>query len=260
MPKTASNNRAEWQSEILRFTVFPVAAAAKIDDAWWSSITGEKSESKTIQPNVLVESGPVQGGKYRVTLSCTPGRIDWLLSGNIAKEKAEEAVYPLAGNFTSAMEYFSTLVTKWLPQLPDANRLALGAVMVCPVKTAAEGYGLFQPFLPSLKLDPVGSSDFSYSINRPRRSSLSIAGLRINRLSKWAVVHIQRIQFSAMVGVAVAPVQQVDVKGAILVARLETDLSTTWESTDALPRGKLGAIWEELAKCNAEISQKGDIP
>ena len=63
------------------------------------------------------------------------------------------------------------------------------------------GYRELGRFLPAVRLDE-DSSDFSYQINRPRRSTV-IPELSVNRLSKWSVGKFQAFVASET-GIAVS--------------------------------------------------------
>lgn len=257
--KTIVDNQAHWQTESLRFTAFPVGGAAKLDESWWQAVTGQPPETKTVQPNVLAENGPIRDGRYRLVLNCIPGRIDWVLTGNNPPNGAPDGAFPLAGLLEEALDSFQELIAPWLPSCPDVQRLAFGVVVLHPVSTVPEGYRLLQNYLPDLKLDADGSSDFSYSINRPRPSSVGIDGLLVNRLSKWGVVRIQRMRLMASLGVGAPLLQQIELGGDFTAARLELDLSTSADFTKALPRENLPALWKELVGFCVELTDKGDV-
>ncbi len=211
---------------------------------------------------MLSESAPIRDGRYRLVLNCIPGRIDWVLTGNNPPnvDGAAGGAFPLAGPLEEALDSFQGLIESWLPRCPDVQRLALGVVVLHPVTTVKEGYHLLQNYLPELKLDADGSSEFSYSINRPRPSSVSTDGLQVNRLSRWAVVEMKHMRLVIpALGVWAPPLQQIDLGGSLTAARLELDLSTSADYTKALPREKLPGLWRELVRFSVELTEKGDV-
>lgn len=112
-------------------------------------------------------------------------RIDWtLIPGAQEAHEGFLSVGPVA----EALESFVPVVSKWLPLAPPLRRLALGMVLHDRVNAVADGYGRLADLLP-IKLDPIGSSDLAYQINRPRPST-AVPGLTINRLSKWSVASL----------------------------------------------------------------------
>jgi hypothetical protein len=91
------------------------------------------------------------------------------------------------GSIQDGLDSFLELMSRWFKISPPLRRLAFGAILALPVDDRKSGYELIGNYLANVKLDPIGSSDFLYQINRLRNSQL-ISDLEINRLSKWSVV------------------------------------------------------------------------
>ena len=129
--------------------------------------------------------------------------------------------------------------------------------MVQQVVDRAEGYKSLQKYLPAVQLDPEGSSDFLYQINRKRESKV-IKGLTINRLQKWSVLAMHRMAFD--VGIVEGAQQQSrGVLSAPLSAqRLELDINTQPDRTEPFQSKDLNAIYSELISLGEEIAVRGD--
>src|SRR5437667_8331987 len=102
----------------------------------------------------------------------------------------------------------------------DVRRLAVGEQMLLPVASPVKAYRALGKFLPSVKIDPEGSSDFFYRINRPRTVDLNGRPMIINRLSQWASL---RLNLSIMA----AEVSMTAILG--YTDRLITDVNSTAE-------------------------------
>ena len=162
---------------------------------------------------------------------------------------------PLIGPFPKSLESFVPLMRNWLNSCLPVVRVAFGAILLQPVKTQQEGYQLIAEYLPSVKLSPGESSDFSYQINRPRDSKTGIPNLRINRLTKWSVAQY----FERRVPMAPGAIRHFDSE-VRLDCRLELDINTAPDFQEDLPSGELSRIFEELVALGEEIATKGDLP
>ena len=105
--------------------------------------------------------------------------------------------------------------------------------------------------LPHVQLDPAGSSDFMYRINRRRQCKSGISSLAINRLSTWSVARIQDITMEAHRTVP-GP--------SSYVCRLELDINTAPEFKSALRKSSLTKLTDELIRLANEIASEGDKP
>lgn len=216
---------------------------------WWELATGEPPDSKVSQPKVgaVQEQGSFSTGV--LTLLSQPGRIDWLLNWpEIAEvlKPFEESVVP-----------FVSLIQRWFSAAPPIQRLAFGAVLRLPVEDRIEGYNKLSTYLHYLDIDPEGSTELLFQINRPRRSSLSNNGLTINRLSKWSVAFAQQMTYRVQAPETGA--LQVTNLQKDLFCRLEMDINTAPKSDD-LDAGSLPEIFGELVGFAREIALNGDTP
>ena len=119
------------------------------------------------------------------------------------------------------------------------------------------GYVQISNYLPSLAIEP-DSSDLFYQISRPRPSGTEIAGLRINRLSKWSVARLG--VFNIQLGPVANLSTEVRVNDESHAINAELDISTDPNSQSDLPTDGLTAVFRELVAFGSEILERGDIP
>lgn len=243
---------ATWQVASMRITAFPGDVVPTDRLSWWDDIVGFPPESVVSRPKVGQHKAEGEFEGRRLGLQIQPGRIEW--SVNPLAKAAEEDV--LLGPFPDVLASLSKVVGSWLPAAPVLTRLAFGTVLVQPVESVRAGYVLIKTYLPSVVIDPDGSSDLFYQINRPRVSIGPIMGLRMNRLSKWSV------QVAQLVTVTLGPdgVTATRALNQEAGCRLELDINTAPDPPSALATKDLGAILNELTDLGREIAQKGDIP
>jgi hypothetical protein len=241
-----------WQAENLRLTAF-INPAERIDPStWWECLVGEAPETKLQKPKTGEQEEKGRFKKGYLALQVQPTRIDWRFSSVLEQEKLLEA-FPTLGSFPEALRSFVELMTKWLKMCPPIDRLAFGALLVLPVEDKRTGYRQLSALLP-LEVDAEGSSDFTYSINRPRPSKSGIPNLKINRLSKWAFVVLRLAAVSVGRHVGHAPYDGPS------ACRLELDINTAAEFEGELPQEHILRIFDELVDLGQEIASKGDIP
>lgn len=246
-----------WKVESLRFTAFLNPGVSLDWSNWWMDIVGEVPEAKIERPRegTIREEGPFLWG--RLVLAVEPLRVDWVLSGDI-KETFEKGTLDFLPDFATSVPEFSESAKRWIAKGFPIIRLAWGAVLMAPVRDREEGYRRLASYLPSLKIDPVGSSELHYQINR-RRISARHAGLSINRLSKWSVARIQsaRLQIGPIPS-GLAPMHTVG--NDLSACRLELDINTAVENAVPFPADVAQALLGELAELAIEISKEGDLP
>jgi len=237
----------EWLAETLRLTAFPSPATEITKPSWWEDLVGELPENRISQPRKggQQDEGPFEGGK--LTLGIQLDRIDWLFTA------ADDQVS--IGSFPESLEPFLRLMLRWFELCPPVQRLAFGAVLILPVTDRNIGYRQISAYLPSVQVDPEGSSDLSYQINRPRNSTSGVTGLRINRLTRWSVSMRRRAELSfrpASVGYFLGSESH--------ACRLELDINTAPDFQGELPTQQLPRIFQELVDLGKEIVREGDIP
>ena len=222
-------------------------------DSWWQNVVGTVPESKVSKPKEgLNQSSGQIDETSQLVLSCLPDRIDWQLLPSEQSESAPE--FPSIGELEAVLPKFVGIINSWLEQpRTEIQRLALGMVLVKPVEDRVAGYKKIATYLPAVKLDPEESSDFSYSINRPRATTTTLDKLIINRLSRWAVVAFRMFRMPMQ---GVESIKFVDKEKTL--CRLELDINTNPE-VEKLPKEKLREIFAELVTVAQEIATKGDV-
>ena len=144
-------------------------------------------------------------------------------------------------------------MTNWLPEAPSTKRIAFGAELLAEVSDVRSGYLALQSYLPDIRLDPQ-SSDFSYSINRPRTSQ--DLAVKINRLSRWGVVILLRFKM----GVPSESVVLQAPDSQWTACRLSLDINTDAAFSGELPHERLAEILDNLIAFGQEIAAQGDVP
>jgi hypothetical protein len=245
-----------WQVQVLRLTAFPSPSARVVEPTWWTDLVGEPPETRISRPRIggHQEEGPFRGG--RLLLTVQPNRIDWRFTA-VDEEEREVETIPIIGSLPESVGIFLPLMRRWfeLETCLPAQRLAFGAILLQPVEDRSAGYRQISLYLPCVELDPEGSSDFSYQINRPRDSGSGITDLRINRLSKWSVAARARAQLSIGSAAVRYSRSQEDFS-----CRLELDINTAADFQEELTCEQLPQVFEELVDLGQEIAREGDIP
>ena len=248
-----------WKAEVVRVTVFPEPTPSAEMEGWWSSVTGEPPETRNSQPRlgVIQESGAFLDGV--LTLNVTPLRVDWLLSVSTDPSGSESGL-PILGDLTKIVESFCSRLDAWFNLAPPVKRLAFGCVGSQQVAGHKEGYELLGKYLPGVTVDPEGSSEFLYQINRPRPSTV-IDGLIVNRLTKWSAARTQSVSMQLVLtpdaeGSVVSGVPM----GEFFAVRSELDINTSPKWAKPFAKRQLASILGELVGLGLEIAAKGDIP
>jgi hypothetical protein len=195
---------------------------------------------------------------HRLRLVVQPFRLHWLLEAVIP---AEDEVMKAAsiGLFPNAIGHFVEGINRWfsLGTCPPLRRLAFGGVLFQPVEGRETGYGKLNDYLHSVTLDPNGSSDFLYQINRPRTGASGVEGIGVNRLTKWSVGAFEQVVLA--LGAPTVDVRATS-KGKSFALRLEYDINTVHEFEGVLAKDKLPTILNGLVDLAKEIAVSGDIP
>ncbi len=158
------------------------------------------------------------------------------------------------GPWTECIAAFDAVATTWLaqPDLPQIERIAIGAVLLHRESTKEAGYERLGDYIPLRP--PADASDFLYQINRPVTSGTGITNLRINRLTKWSTALFRAVEFSLVLGRAtVAPVEHT----AAYALRLELDINTAPDFPGPLPADRLVDIYRELMNLGRGIAAEG---
>jgi hypothetical protein len=237
---------SDWTAEQFRCTAFILPGTALPAAHWWAKLADADPEEVTSSPRVGATQAVGRFGPGTLVVTTQPGRIDWFLVPGraevalVQEQAPPELAAPSLGGAVETFNAFSEVSRKWLAfeDIPDVNRLALGAVFSHPEENRRAAYVRLPEYVP-VKVDPE-STDFLYQINLPTQSRSGITGLVINRLSKWAVsmfkliaMNLQGETFSQGFGATTA-------------LRSEIDVSTPQEFQGVLPKDRLIEIFNEL--------------
>ncbi len=257
---TAARTMPAWKVETLRLTVFTNTVLDVEPIKWWEGVTGDRSESKTIQPrlNSLHEMGRIKDGLCNLSLEVQPSRIDWVFAAYVSQPVLQD--FPTFAELPRALDLFHEVLDKWIAECPPAQRLAFGMVLIEGTNDKKSSYEELRRFLPAVKLDADNSSDFLYQINRKRASKTGIRNLNINRLSKWSAVKLSgmMLQLGTAEGQPAAKILQAgkELNGC----RVELDINTAPDFEGVLPKESLQPVVKELIELAAEIAATGDTP
>jgi hypothetical protein len=248
----------EWQAALVRTTGFPSPDAQISEPKWWNDVVGIPSETRIQRFGgaMLTEEGTVKGGK--LALNFQPDRVEWVFGAPVPSEPTLEDL-PVLGPFTTASRVLSEVSLKWLEAAPPLRRLAFGAVLVQQATNIGDALRLLSKYLGSVTIDPAGTADFSYSVNRPRPSTSGIQGLTINRISKWTAGVYQAIQVNVSPGRSGTPTTH-RLGPGYTACLLELDINTSPDFRTDLPAHMLLALHGELVNLANEICEKGDVP
>ena len=256
----AKNKNDDWLVGKLRLTVF-LHAATQLPtvQSWWAGLTGTEPETQTAKPKsgTHQSTGLIQykDKKFTLELTTKPDRVDWILKPLSIGD--EEAV-PTLGHYCELSPYFNDLMGRWLGDAQvSIRRMAYGVVLLLHVDNKVSGYKEISKYLPTVQIDPVGSSDFQYTINR-RRGSDIVTGMEINRLSKWDVPEFTKVLVER--NSAGAEIIHHGITCSSISCSLELDISTHSTRKEEIPVDKQVDVFNELVDLGNEIAEKGDIP
>jgi hypothetical protein len=251
---TLSGDLGLLETESLRFTGFLSSTEGTGPQNWWAELTGAEPETRNSRPSLgqFQEAGPLNS--YGLVLSMNPGRVDWLLtpSQRVGAPPDPKRAGPLA----ETLPFFVGLMTRWIGNGPEFTRIALGVVVHEPVPSREEAYRRLARYLPAVKVDPEGSSELFYQVNRPRKS-LVIDGLTVNRLSKWSVSFSVPFSFSLL---SPAQGQFGRVSEGETTCRIELDINTDPMFSGSPRDLSSPRLLEEFVKLAEEIVTVGEIP
>jgi len=244
----SDSDRASWGVQTLRLTGLLEPGTRLSSSGWWRAVAGEEPEVQNSQPKLgqLQEQGPYAGGV--LTLALMIGRFDWILSSRNETETL--------GPFPELGERFVRILAPWLASAgPAVHRLALGAGLLMSVADARQAAVVLSGFLPSVNADPEETTDLLFQINRPIPLRVEGVELKINRVSKWSSAEVRTAQ--VMVGPGIQDLSTTDSR---TFCRLDLDINTSQERTEALPDELLSPLLSRFLEIGLEISKEGDKP
>jgi len=257
--KTSTPSLESWQVESFRLTAF-VAPEQKFQSAsWWEDLTKTLPEQQSNSPRLNASRSEGRWENGTLILSTIPGRIDWVFTAAGPQGQAQPAGQEFSlGPWAAVDTLFSGRMRDWLKVSPPLTRLAFGAALNTPVEDRKSGFYLMQACVPFVKIDPKGTRDLLYQINRPRKTSTGLFSFPLNRLSTWTVVQRSPVALSISTGVEGVSAVSNRISTEYLV-RLELDMSTPSEHIAAIANNRLGDVLSELSRMAVEIATKGDL-
>ena len=219
-----------WKTESLRLTVFPHPNQQFVNrTSWWADVVDSDPETITEQPRnaVYQATGPLTDDA-QLLLNVQPERIDWQLSAS--DKQRETGGLPTISSLDKTSAIIIPRLEKWLQSgCPKCQRIAWGAVLLRQVQSKAEGYHLLSNYLKDVTIDADNSSDFSYSINRPRK--FSSGEITINRVSRWSVINYKIFRISD-IGSGGGSLVLDPLRDGNPACRLELDINTNADRPD----------------------------
>ena len=242
----------DWDVESLRASIFhPGTRATAPRSELWLKLIGKQPES--------IESRPAKGitrvvgnvGESNLTLAIQEDRTDWVFQPIPPQPPVPSKVLTL-GNAEEKLNLLRSAVSRTIEVTTAVDRLAFNPVLMKQVSDEAEGLEQLSVYLPSL---PMGSnaSDFSYQVNRGRRSS-SVPHVRVNRLARWFIGYVGGIDLKVglskehLVGTWQFPIR-----------KLNLDINSD-PASGAVAGVKISSLFDEFISLASELARKGDIP
>jgi len=245
---------ADWIAEQLRLTVFTLPGTANpAVEQWWNEIVGSPAEESTANLKIGLRTLASKFQSAKLILKLEPSRVDWLF----VPQDPDPAAGPLGelpsvGPIAENLESFSDLTERWLSRedVPDVVRIAFGAVVRHPESDRRSAYVRLPDYLP-IHVNPE-SSDFSFQINIPTISRDPIDGLPINRLSRWGVMGLARVELRLDSARVTSSSQFMD-----YAIRLEIDINTSPEYQQPLSKGRITELYRELVTLGRGVITEG---
>jgi len=244
----------DWRAEHLRLTVF-LEQDVHQPTHWWREVVGQEPATQLIQQGIGIRQlGPIRNGYCQLSLELSGRRVEWLMNTQVQLDQPS-AGFPSFDTFPRGLAVFRELLLPWVSRIEGVLRVAIGAILTFPVTDKLAGYAALRPLLPALEIDPTGSSDLVYQINRHGRSRV-VDGLHVNRLSAWTVVQFKMVLLQVQAGGVPATIGGEAPQSQAV--RLQLDINTDADRTTPLPSGRMAAITEELITLGEEIADRGD--
>jgi hypothetical protein len=182
-----------WQTETLRVTAFgPI-----VPNPWKDVIGAEPDQSvKQAPPMPSFDAGPYNGG--RLAIGQQIGRCDIVLSPDAAGVSPNEIAN--IGDFQLAI---SNLLEEVFRPNSLATRIAIGAILLHPVASGADGYKFLKESLPIMREFPENSTDIFLQVNVPIPVTVKSLGneILVNRVLRWNSAIFQVLNLSLGPGV-----------------------------------------------------------
>jgi hypothetical protein len=191
MVTTDSSSRpAVWEAAIWRFTPFfkalPNAPYEEVYQAFFGMAPNEPELTQEMPPEAVgylasVRDGAVYGAVF------FEGKIDFIATPLLAlPKKKSEGPIPTFESECTQVKWFIDRAENWLPTAEGVNRVGIGARFISKQESKEDCYKTLADKLPAVQIDPKGSSDFFYRINRSRELDFDGKRFKVNRLCSWS--------------------------------------------------------------------------
>ncbi len=249
----ASFNCGDWDVESLQAAIFhPSEPSAAAQSGLWEKATGNQPESIDSRPKIRMTRVVGSVGEDNLTLAIQDERIDWVVRPRVPSNQPSGPLFTL-GAVEDVLPLLRKAIQYTLETTQIVSRMAFIPVLVKQVPDTATGLKQLSKYLPHLGLDSMDGVDFTYQINRRRRST-SVPHVRINRLAKWSTEQIGGLELR------VSPSDQPRLKttGSSYVRKLNLDVNTD-PTSGAMSRDKIAGLFDELVSIAGELATEGDI-
>ena len=255
-PERAKPN-IEWLAQQLRITIFHSAIdlGDKIHGYWTEAFgsTPQQDETKNLE-GVRVVGGQI--GDTQWTMNIRAERTDILAQPvNIPPPGSTDVWNKFERGYQQAMRELSPASQLLINMTPSINRLAVGALLLAPAPSLSEAYAKLSLTLPRFQFEGLDAPDFSFQVNRRRRSQVS-SGIWINRLATWSIAQGQTVSFGRVGdGSPVASGSRIQ-----FAASLQLDINTAHvDASRSIPADKAKDVLSELMEMALEIAHEGDV-
>jgi hypothetical protein len=174
-----------------------------------------------------------------VTVQKYPGRVDFLLTANLVSGQSMGSL-PTINDVHGALDLLQRIASEMVSSGQVMSRLAFAAEFAMSSSVLIEANKTILAILPfSIQLNDV--LDFSLSFTR-RSNSLPVKDLKLNFVSRWAVLQAQQIAISqfALPGTGAFPAAPI-----FFISQCYLEANTAVEGT-ALAGGDAPAIFREM--------------
>ncbi len=237
-----------WRLEHVRFTAFGQPDKLPNTGEFFEEIFGFPPESEVKKRNEMKVEFSTSAGGVNHVLGVQAGKLDVIINPAPADETPTEVPYLQEG--MKCRDFLNRAALKVVDTDSGISRVAVGERWFLPVPSVRDGYAGLGFFLPGVDIDPDGSRDFSYRINRARQWKEQIG---INRLSTWNCLSLN-VAIHAGGGIPAAA------QIASYVSLL-TDINTKPEADfGLLDAESKRALVNVLFEYSAELTEKGDVP
>ena len=249
--------RPQWHTVQSRVTIFHSGNSVmdSISDWWRNTFTEPllRDETRNLEGTRVI-GGLVNNRQW--TTSVGQSRIDCILQPNNAPPEpgAVWQMQPASGSYRQIIYDMADPVRKLIDQISNIDRLGVGSTLLTPGPSLHETYTVLASYLPGIPLDQVDAPDFTFRINRRRKSTKSPTET-INRLATWSIAQGQSVEIAASISGQTSQSNAVQ-----YAANLELDINTALVSPRSIPLERSHALLDELIGLAIEITEKGDVP